>query len=262
MLVPLTVFLCLFSQAQIDRSQENTSSLLETLHQNPLDLSALAVLVKRTGDPRVTQALKDAFAEAKLSDARIKMDIERPLSQLVAAWLLERGVHDDIYFEELALHARATISANPPDVFIESETGKPASPDDVTPAFRQWCAKRGLEFPECWRFYASLATDLVMLTAGHDSRAVSILREALQLTNSGLVDFAVGALANMNDIDSIPLIASACSRFSPKDAETCALFASSWPDARADAIIDRFVRDPEVRARVKRDRLEKTAPKP
>jgi hypothetical protein len=257
----MLLFLCLPAASQNVGTEESTRSLIEIVRRDPSNLAAIGSLAKRTDDLQVIPVLKDVFAHAKISRAETEQGITGlRLSQVVAMYLINRGVRDDLYFEELAKYARETIAANPPDeVFSKDLNGQEDPGRGVAPAFELWCAKRNMTFAECWRTVPAWVVNLTVLTTGLDPRAIGVLREALKMSNHVFVGAAVSGLGKLDDATSIPLIYDACSRFSPAKAERCALFAEQYRDARVEVIFDRFVRDPETRERLKKERRARAA---
>ncbi len=250
----LLLLLCLPAVGQtVVKGGDSTRSLIETLRKDPSNFAAIGTLARRTDDPDVIPALKDVFAQARISQALVEPDsLGMRLSQMVAVYLLERGVRDDIYFDELAGYARATILSDPPaDVFRTDQSGKEDPRLGVSPAFGLWCAERNMNFAACWRKLASLPLNFTLLTAGLDPRAIPVLREALGMSNAVMVGVAVAGLSRLNDGASISLIAQACARFSPERGELCAMSADNYRDPRAEILFDRFVRDPERLAKMK-----------
>ena len=97
----------------------------------------------------------------------------------------------------------------------------------------------------------------------NDERAISVFREALAASNGAMVDVAVAALSRFKDAGSIPLIAKACARLSPQSAEEVAITAGRFDDPAVLDLLQRYVRDPETREKVKKewlDRRSKTEP--
>jgi hypothetical protein len=173
----------------------------------------------------VTPALRDVFTRSKISNADADQGTSGlKLSQMVAMYLLERGVGDDVYFEELAGFARDAIDANPPEAFLEDVNGREDPRKGFTRAFESWCATRNMVLADCWRKLPLLGVNLSYVSVGRDPHAIIILREALKMSNHALVGVAVSGLAKLDDAASVPLIAQACSRFNAVKAEGPANF--------------------------------------
>ncbi len=175
------------------------------------------------------------------------------LSQLLAFYLFEKGVQDQIYFDEIAKYAREAILARPPDVFAPGGDSVGAPRVMINPAFNRWCESRGLDFPACFRLMGTYRNSLIYLGGIRDSRATPILRDVLKMPDAGMVLLGVVGLAALNDSDSIPLIIQAGRRFPPEGAKAIAAGAIEYKDPRAEVIFDLFIDDAEDLAQVKRE---------
>jgi hypothetical protein len=251
----LLIVLCFGADSQTDLTNESTDSLIQKLRSDPSNLAAVQVLAKRKDDPRVVPALGDAFVQNRLTGATLDLGHGSVhISQMLAFTLVSIGVDNRVYFDELSDYARKAIAADPPsDEFVTDSEGNEQPGKGHDPNFEAWCAQRGLDLDACFRAIASYAVDLNYLLAVSSRGAVPIFREALKTSSVELVRTAATGLARLNDVDSIPLIAQACARFPARDAEVIATFATDYTSPAVQRLFDRFIKDPEVRARTKQD---------
>jgi len=242
------------ASAQPDIVQQDTKSLIARVRENPEDLAAIGVLAKRSDDSQVIPTLRDAFTSNKISGARVNADpLDFPLSQLLAAYLFEKGVKDDIYFEEMAKYAKDAIKANPPEMFVTHIDSGGKGSAKVNPEFEAWCGDRSLQLNKCRRLVLFYGNSLNMIRGLEDPRAIPILRNALKMSASAMVGVAVAGLGLLNDVESLPLIAQTCSRFPPVRAQSIAIDAIDYKDARVDGLFSRFIQDRDVLEKVRKE---------
>jgi hypothetical protein len=251
----LLIALCFSAGSQTDLTNESTDALIRKLRSDPSNLAAVQVLAKRKDDPRVVPALGDAFVQNRLTGATLDTGHGRThISQALAFTLVSIGVDNKIYLDELADYAQKAIAADPPShEFITDSEGNEQPGKGHDPRFDAWCAQRGLDLDACFRAIASYAADLNYMLAVSGRDAVPIFREALKTSSVELVRTAVTGLARLDDVDSIPLIAQACVRFPARDAELIAFHAKDYTSPAVQQLFDRFIKDPEARARTMQD---------
>lgn len=234
--------------AQDSTSKEPaTEVILGKLRNNPGDIVWLRALTKRSEDPRVIPALRDAFVQAKLSDA--KNILGQPASVAIALALYKLGVRENMYFEEVGKHAREAIADDPPEVYLTDAAGK----EDATrrnPLFEAWCSNRSLDFQACTKRFLYDVADVDYLSSLGDRRAIPILRSGLFVVNGVMVSSAVVGLAMLNDASSIPAIAQACEK-SVAFSANIAIAAMEFNDSRVLTLFDRFLRDASARDNAK-----------
>ncbi|MBC8166167.1 MAG: hypothetical protein H7Y20_09880 [Bryobacteraceae bacterium] len=177
-------------------------------------------------------------------------------SQVLAVYLINAGAKDDAYFEELAKYARKAIEENPP-VFWVSDAAGNYDPKTYDPAFLNWCSERNLEASACMKRATAYGIDLEYLRHSKDRRAIPIFRTALGLHSDALVSCAVGALAELNDVVSIPIIARMCARFSPRRALGIGYFAVGFKDSSVQSVFDACVADREERNAIRAEWRQK-----
>ena len=222
-----------FGQGVEDPKPAPIEELARRLAADPENTALVSQMASQGGPqavaalPEAVAALKAAFASAKRTGARIEVGVR--WSQLIAGFLIRSGVHDQVYFDELAKYVRAAIDANPPAQYVwDIEKAartyhSPGTPENgwvESPGYLPWCKQRGLAGDDCKAAVTPFALDINQFGGSGDPRALTILHEVLGLSNPGLVNTAVLELAAFGDTSSLSAIAAVCSRFSPKDADS------------------------------------------
>jgi hypothetical protein len=239
-----------------------TDELIRRLKAEPADLTPASELAGRTG-PDVIPALEEAFLAATRSGASNQAGLR--WSQIIAMALMEMGVKDQIYFDELAKYGRAVISANPPPQLVwdpdaAAEGARPGSGPGGwrrSPEYDSWCQKRRLQGDACTQAITSFSSDIAMLAGSRDAQAVAILREILDLSNPTLVVVAVLKLGMLGDSAALPAIAAACARFSPREALLIGSAASTFESPAMRPALDKCVSDQGIKRALISDWQEK-----
>ena len=148
-MVRLTLVLALAfpTMAQTQRSAEEmrTEEVIEKLRNNPGEVQFVYLLAKRPSDWRVIPALRELFDQARSTGVTNILGF--PASRDIVIALFTLGVKDDVYFDEVAKYAREAIAADPPLAFLKDADGNDTK--QLTPAFQEWCAHRGLDLDGC-----------------------------------------------------------------------------------------------------------------
>jgi len=202
-------------------STETTQSLIEQLQARPINVLVVGALKARANDPAVIPAMRDAFRLERASGAIVAGAEPSGMRvfQFLAMTLIGLGLHDDAFSDELIRYALEAIVADPPQAFLRNAAGIEDPKMGHDPGFDSWCAERSLEFVPCQKLLISHAMDLGWLAAYPDRRGIPALRDALRMTNPVMVMEGAMGLARQNDIEALPLIAQACTRFSFSDVE-------------------------------------------
>ncbi len=219
-------------------------------------------LVKLSPDLRAVSALRGAFDDARVKGlVEASGSIKWRISQLIAVQLVKLGIADDAaYFDHLVRYAREAMAAAPPNhMFRRDENGVENKDRGLDPAFANWCAKRGLGPGACLHATSEYAMDINLLVSTHDRRTIPVFREVLKTTSKTMMTMAIYGLADLDDIDSIPLVAEACSRLPPEDAKSLGLSATAFRHPSAQILFDVCISNPEIRAQTKKEWLEKQA---
>ena len=249
MKLPFALLFSLSVLAQTPRPpQKSIDEVIKNLQVQPSDIRLINDLAKHPKDPRVIPLLRELFTQAKMSGATQSLGVfSIPIASEIAFTLIRLGVADDMYFDEVAECARATIALDQPAPFLTDAKGK-EDPARRNPAFENWCSLRRLEWDQCmWRM-AATARAVGELSALKDRRSIDILRQALSTSNHVILLVAVDGLARINDTDSIPAIAESCSRFPPHLAQLIAMSATEFADPGVHVLFERFIKDPELLA--------------
>jgi HEAT repeat protein len=232
--------------------QESVEELVAKALQNPADQGVVFHAVgalRKNPNPRVIPAFQELFS--KLEEKRSR--------QVLALGLLRIGQKDEAYFDELAKYARAAIASTAPLAIELDKDGNPIT-DHLNPAFVQWCNDNQLLLEPCKRTVSSYGIDVLLLAQAKDRRAVPLLRQALAVTDPAIVNGAVMGLAWLNDVESIPLIASNLRRSPPKLAALIAAAMVDFNDPRISPVLDRFVTDPAWRKDLAESTKQRQAP--
>ncbi len=249
MKLPFALLLGLSILAQTPRPPEKSiDEVIKNLQVQASDIRLINDLARHPKDPRVIPLLRELFTQAKMSGATQSLSLfSVPIASEIAFTLIRLGVADDMYFNEVAEYARATIALDQPAPFLTDAKGK-EDPVRRNPSFENWCSLRGLEWDQCmWRM-AATARAVGELSTIKDKRSTSILRQALGASNHVIVLVAVDGLARLNDTESIPAIAHSCARFPPDLAQLIAMSATEFADPGVQVLFVRFIKDPELLA--------------
>jgi HEAT repeat protein len=221
------------------RGQEETAEyLVAKALQNPVDEEAVtrAIASLKGPNPVTIPAYRKLFTELT----------EKKLRQRLALSLLAVGEKDDVYFGELAKYAQAAIASAAPNAFEQTADGSDIK-SHINPAFIRWCEGNHAQLPDCAKTVAEYGVDVMMLAYAKDSRAIPMLRQALNTDNVAVVKSAVHGLAWLKDTDSIPLIAQQLRRFPPTLSALIASALADFDDPRVGPLLDRFITDQKWR---------------
>jgi len=241
-----------------DRAKaEPTEKLIARLNADYRDGAAIDLLAQRPG-PDVIAALRNAFLVARQGGAKSTASLR--WSQIIAGTLMQLGLRDQVYFDELAKYVRAAIQANPPEAEVWEEP-KPIDTSTglrrLSPQYYAWCGRQGLQGEPCTLALVHYSSDISVLAGTRDEQALPILRTVLTLSDSSLVSTAVSMLSQLGDEASLPAMAAACHRFPPKQAESIGYALVYFPSPAMLPVLDRCVHDAKLKAALVKEWEEK-----
>ncbi len=230
----------------------STDSIVDDLRKHPGNVALTAELAKRATDPQVAAALRELFIEHRNSGAKVEaVGRSMAASQVEAVVLLRSGLKDQLYFDEVARYAQASIAADPPgQMFLPGMDGVERPSGGYHPGFVDWCAKRGVDPDVCPKKARDSVADLVALSILKDARAVSLLRSGITATGAPVIAASVAGLAVLNDAESIPAILKACSHLRPVEAEAVGLVSASFDDPAVALIFQGCIANSALRQKV------------
>ncbi len=247
--------LVLVAAPLLPAQDETASEIIARALQNPTNGQAIARAIwtfNKNFEPGLIPAFRELFQ--KVSDKQHR--------QHLAVSLMNHGQKDELYFNELARYAREAITTTAPLPFEYDKQGNEIK-GQLTPAFKLWCETNGLELKVCLNKVADYPVDVMLLIAVEDPRAKPLLRQGLSATIHTTVEMAVKGLAELNDTESIPLIAANIQRFPPLLAESIAAAMADFDDPRIGPLLDRFVTDQKWREQINESiRKRRAQPRP
>jgi HEAT repeat protein len=199
-------------------------------------------------------AKPDAVANAKqifalTADARLK--------QRLASILLSVGVKDPLYLDYLTSAAKQALENDMPWPTLYDKEGQ-IVPKVINPAFLKWCKERGLDPRDTFEAaYYEIPIPWYYLAGSGDPRGYTLLITGLHSANPMIVAWSATGLAKLQDPAAIEEIIAAYHR---APAETRVEIAESllyFPDSRAQAAAEEFIRDKELLARRRQKIKEK-----
>jgi hypothetical protein len=231
----LLIVLCL---APVLWSQESKSVLVDRLTKDPTDDEAIRGL-SGDYDPRVIAAFKGAFDA--VSDPEDK--------GLIAFNLIDDGEKDRKYFDYLAERAAVAISNDAPSPLVRDSSGKEIR-GQMSPAFEEWCRNHQRKISSCTAdyLYPYAVAQLALLG---DERAADVLMSGLRSRNPVVVMACAGGLGVLGRNDALPIIAERLMQLPSDIAFGLASLLGDYHSAAAEALMDRYIPDKDMRERLK-----------
>lgn len=158
----------------------------------------------------------------------------------IAQTLIRLSDKDPAYWDFLSQLAMSAIESDAPDFVNRDNQGNDAH--GLSPAFKEWSQKHSVAPDIAGEDAVYMFPAIVrLLGATKDPRAIPLLRQALHSRNSLIEIAAAKGLAQMHDMESVPLIIKAASN-APADA--AALIAeplAGFDDTEAQRAVDIYV---------------------
>jgi hypothetical protein len=230
-------------------TSRSISELLSKLATEPLDPSIFFELESHHPEPRVFEALAEAFEKR---DSKVDR-------QWIALTMLHLGNGSERYLDFLSGYAKQAIDDRTPLYYVYGPSGD-VMQGEMSHEFERWCRENkrnpkeviGLQFD-------TYPEDVRFLARAHDVRAAGLLRSGLESENPLIAYYSAEGLALLQDSEAIHLIVKRCERFPAATASFVAESLARYLTPDADLAMERFVKDPNVRTRVKREAVRKRA---
>jgi hypothetical protein len=227
----------------------SVSELLSKLAKGPLDPSVFFELESQPTEQRVFEALAEAFEKRDSKEDR----------QWIALTMLHLGDTSERYLDLLSGYARQAIEDRTPLWFVYGPSGD-IMRGEMSHEFEQWCRENNRNPKEVAGLqFSTYPVDVSLVADAQDARAADLLRRGLESENPLIVFYSAEGLALLQDREAIPLIVRSCERFPAGTASFVAESLARYLTLDADLVMERFVKDPNVRAAVKREALRKRA---
>lgn len=172
----------------------------------------------------------------------------------IAGALLRLGDKNGTYWTFLAAKAGAAADDDAPFFLDLNQNGQVSA--TLAPDFLRWAADRHIPTSDAFNLVEYMdpsAIDILGYT--QDQRAIPILRRALSSPNFFVEASAAKGLANIHDVDSVPLIIGACSRAPAEMAARIALPLAYFDEKEAQRAVELYVPTEEA-ANARRARSE------
>jgi hypothetical protein len=195
------------------------------------------------GEARAIEAIPDLEKQFTLiSDPIQKAQIARVLLLL--------GDKKDAYWNYLAEMVKPAVESDAPSPINFDAQGK--SIPGPAPEFAAWAKSHGQSPNDAGENAIYVLPGIVMMIgATGDSRALPLLRRALQSPNYQIEIAAALGLAQFQDKDSVPLIIEACHKAPAEVAVVMARSLVYFDNAEAQKTVDEFM--PKDEAKMHRD---------
>lgn len=234
--LPIILTFCGYVVGIGAQDQVSVQTLLDRLREPRLDLSVVSSLA-RYRDERVLPSLKQAFETHPSKEDR----------QYIATSIVRLGEKDDMYYRYLESYAKEAIESDIPDPFAYNPDGSDAR-GKVNPELKAWAEKHRIS-PEAAFHQATntYPTDVLVFGGVRDPRMIQLLRRGFNSANSLVVAASAHVLAEMNDVDSIPLILRTANANKPVAMVIVGYLSMYNLDADAENRISDSLRDPKLK---------------
>ena len=190
--------------------------------------------VVEAGRSEAISDLKKIF-ESTTGDEAIKYQI--------ASALIRLGDKGSVWWDFLVQGAADALNSDAPSPFGYDASGKPMT--EPSPDYVAWAKANKLTLEQADNMVVLNSTRLLALGQTRDRRAIPLLRQALSSSYFINRSFAIEALAQLQDAESIPFIVSALRRSRPKEASAMSFYLKEFKDPQAQAATKEF-KAPEV----------------
>jgi HEAT repeat protein len=168
------------------------------------------------------------------------------LKEAIASALVRLGDKDRTYWDFLETHAREVIQTDAPFP-VPFDTQGNTVKKQLSQEFLEW-AKNNQVDPQAAATaqMQTVPAQISFLAATGDQRGLELLRRAMASRNYFVQAIAARGLAKLQDVDSVPLIITACKR---APAEAAALIARSlvfFNTSQAQSAAETFIKNREV----------------
>ena len=168
------------------------------------------------------------------------------LKEAIASVLVRLGDKDRTYWDFLETHAREVIQTDAPFP-VPFDTQGNTVKKQLSQEFLEW-AKTNQVDPQAAATaqMQTVPAQISFLAATGDQRGLELLRRAMASRNYFVQAIAARGLAKLQDVDSVPLIITACKR---APAEAAALIARSlvfFNTSQAQSAAETFIKNREV----------------
>lgn len=168
------------------------------------------------------------------------------LKDAIASALVRLGDKDRTYWDFLETHAREVIQSDVPFP-VPFDTQGNTVKKQFAQEFLEWAKTNHID-PQAAATaqMQTVPAQISFLAATGDPRGLELLRRAMASRNYFVQAIAARGLAKLQDVDSVPLIITACKR---APAEAAALIARSlvfFNTAQAQSAAETFIKNREV----------------
>jgi hypothetical protein len=173
--------------------------------------------------------------------------------------MLHLGGGSERYLDLLSGYAKQAIEDRTPLFYVYGPPGD-VMQGEMSHEFERWCRENKRDTKEVIRLqFYTYPDDVSFLARAQDSRAAGLLRRGAESENPLIVYYSAEGLALLQDSEAIHLIVKSCERFPAGTASFVARSLARYLTPDADLAMDRFVKDPNVRAMVKREAVRMRA---
>ncbi len=202
------------------------------------DAAAAIVELRQQFDAKQEQILRDASSTIHLP-APVDTLYDRVATYRIAGALVRLGDSGSTYWDYLIQGAADAISSDAPDPQAFDSKGKALQGPSAE--YIGWANRHGLSVDAADEVITLNRAKIAFLGKSGDRRAIPLLRQALSSRDSIIQAYAARALAELNDIGSIPLIIQTCRAVPADAAHTIALQSlAHFQDAQAQSAAKEF----------------------
>jgi hypothetical protein len=233
----MAAFALLNSSAIVLAQEAGTSSIATANRSQEVATALKNVAAGKFNAGDISLLTEEKVVRAIPAIEELLKQTQNPLDRgTLATDLIRLGDSREANWNIVMSEVDEAINTTAPELAAEDADGN-IIPGKLSPAFVQWAADHALTlseaiFDQTIRAQGAIV-NLLLLKDTQDQRIIPALRRALTSRNYGVAMAAANGLATLKDMDSIPLIISACGHASKSGARSIAYALVFFDDIRA-----------------------------